>query len=261
MVGLIIHDEQVPFPSDVSTKKTIDQSRIAFNVAPRLHRNLSSRSILVNVFTQHGQQPGGNLACKILRSQAASPAGHGSFRTNGDGFLRPHLNPGFRDPGSHATRLNGLRFEHVPVSHQDAALREERHHVRRNQIAGTIQAGLALLRVQFPEPVTNRYVRTDDQHHVGKSFIPTVVHFIENAPRREHPHDGGLSGPRRHLAGVPTKSRQPLSPFLITDGLLRDLDPLPKIRPGFGQKDNRFSRVKLGKEESMRSSFPLPPVK
>ena len=98
--------------------------------------------------------------------------------------------------------------------------------MRRNEIAGEIQTGFAFLRIEFPEPVADRHIRTDDQHDVRKSFIPMVVDFIENAPSRKHPHDSCLPGARCHLAGIAMESRKTMILFLIADFFLRDIDAL-----------------------------------
>jgi hypothetical protein len=85
------------------------------------------------------------------------------------------------------------------------------------------------------------------------------VNLIENAPRGDHPHDGGLPRTRRHLAGIPTKGLVPALSLLLIAGLVqRNLDPLHKITPRFIEKDDRFGCFELSEEEPEAAAIPSP---
>ncbi len=119
---------------------------------------------------------------------------------------------------------------------------------------------LASLGVQFPESVADRDVGADDQHDIGEPRVGTVVDLVEDAPGRQHAHDGRLACPGGHLAGVAEEAG-------ITFGLLRiawlipsDGDALAKVAAGLSQKDDRLGRLALSEEEPPIASVTVPPV-
>ena len=105
----------------------------------------------------------------------------------------------------------------------------ELHQVRRHQVAGPVQARLASLGVEFAEPVADRDVGADDQHHVGEPRVGAVVDLVEDAPGGQHAHHGRLARAGRHLAGVAEEAGVTLGLLGIARLVARDRDPLEKV--------------------------------
>ena len=86
------------------------------------------------------------------------------------------------------------------------------------------------------------------------------MNLVEDAPRGDHPHDGGLAGTRGHLAGIAAERPVPtFGPLLLAGLVQRNVDPLREITPRFVEEDDRFGGFELGKEEPKTATL-APPV-
>ena len=82
--------------------------------------------------------------------------------------------------------------------------------------------------------------------------------FVEDAPRGQHAHDGGLAGAGCHLAGVTPEGTESARLGLRTRFVQRNLEPLQEVRTRLGQEDHRFSGFELGKEQPVLTPFAAP---
>jgi hypothetical protein len=117
----------------------------------------------------------------------------------------------------------------VPVRHDHAAAREVRHEMRGHEVAGPVEARLALARVQLTQAAADRDVRADDEHRVREAPVGAVGDLVEDAPGGEHPHDRGLAAARRHLARQTLEGAKPFGLALVARFVERDRDPLTDL--------------------------------
>ena len=105
------------------------------------------------------------------------------------------------------------------------------------------------------------HVGADHQHDVRKPRVTAVIHFVEDAPCRQHPHHGGLARPRCHLAGIAPESFVPVGLALVTWLIRWDVDPLQEVGTGLGQEDDGLGCFELGKEQPVLTSLTPPVIK
>ena len=129
-----------------------------------------------------------------------------------------------------------------------------------NQVALPVEARLAVLGMEFAEAISDRHVRANDQHRVGEATVAPVVDLVQDAPRRQHPHHGGLPTASRHLAGIAPERLEALLLALVARFVERDLDSLAKVGASLVEKNDRLSRFKLCEEQSMLAAFATPIV-
>ncbi len=257
---LVIHHKDVLLPADFPPQDTVDQRRVALDVPDGFHRHGDQITFLVPVLLQHRQQSRRDLPLEFVLREIPFPARGGRLRADADGFLRAQRHARFRDLGADATGLHSLRLKHVPVRRQHLALRQQRHQMRRHEIARPVQARFAEFGVKLGEPAANRHVRANHQHHIRESAVALAVDLVQNAPCGEHPHHRRLAAAGGHLAGVPEKAVEALRPLVLADFLAGNLDALQKIRARFTQKDDRLRRLQLREEQPLLPPVPSPPL-
>ena len=77
------------------------------------------------------------------------------------------LGSSFHDRRADAADLIALqRLEHVPVRNDDKTFIELRHQMQRHNIARSIQACFAALRIELLQTVANGDVGTDNEHDI-----------------------------------------------------------------------------------------------
>src|SRR5216684_5694733 len=108
------------------------------------------------------------------------------------------------------------------------------------QVACPIETRLAVLRMEFAEAVADCHVRADDQYRVREAAVAVVVDLIQDAPCREHPHDGRLASTGSHLAGIALERLDALLFGVGARLVERHLDSLPEVGARFVEEDDRF---------------------
>ena len=146
----------------------------------------------------------------------------------------------------------------MPVGDQDVPPSELRHEVRGDEIARSVQARFAPLRLELFQAVADRHVGADDEHHVRVAPVASIRHLVEDAPGREHAHDRGFAAAGRHLAGVTAKGPHPCRPCLFAGLVERHVDSLEEVRPRFGKEDDRLGGLELREEQPVASPVPVP---
>ena len=69
--------------------------------------------------------------------------------------------PRFDNARARAAHAAAVRLESMPVGDQRVPLGQIGHQPFRDEIAGSIEAGFAVSRVEFVEPAADRHVRAD----------------------------------------------------------------------------------------------------
>src|SRR6516164_1240804 len=132
--------------------------------------------------------------------------------------------------------------------------------MRRNQIAGAINASLASFGIELGKPVADSNVRAYNQYHIREPPIATIVDLIQNAPGGERPHDRGLPGAGGHLAGIAHKSCIPVGLTVVAWFVARYGDSLQKIGSCFSEEDDGLRRLQLCVEEPLFATIAPPPL-
>jgi hypothetical protein len=132
--------------------------------------------------------------------------------------------------------------------------------MRRDEVARAVETGFAVLRVELSEPTPDGDVGADDENSVGVAGVPAILHLVQDAPCRDHRHDRGLPGARRHLAGVPLERAVAVLLLLPVARLVNGhLDALEVVATRVGQENDRLDSLVLCEEQALLAPL-APPV-
>src|SRR3990172_5761054 len=123
------------------------------------------------------------------------------------------------------------------------------HQVRRYQIASTIEACFALLRIQLLQAAPNRHIWASDKHYLGKPGISPVRRLVQNAPCRQHPHYRRLAATGGHFAGISDEAGVTFLLCLAGRLVAWGGETLTQVSPGLGQEDHRLGGLPLTEEQ------------
>ena len=101
------------------------------------------------------------------------------------------------------------------------------------KVAGSVDARLAKFGIELTQTISNRHVRADDNTTSENTAVAAVVHLVENAPRRQHPHNSRFPAAGRHLAGVAGKARVAGFFAFVARLVARYSDSLREVRARF----------------------------
>src|SRR5262249_22818408 len=120
-----------------------------------------------------------------------------------------------------------------------------------HKIASTIETRLPAFGIELAKTVTDRDIRTDNEHHVRKPAIALVVNLVEDAPGCQHAHDSRLAGAGRHLTASANEAGVTVRFAVIAGLIARNGDTLQKVGPSLREKDYRLGRFQLSEEKPL----------
>jgi hypothetical protein len=149
-------------------------------------------------------------------------------------------------------------LEGVVVGDQDLRPLQVRYHVARDDLATRVVA-VRIVWLEYPQAVTNRYTRGDDQETAGELFAVGSAHRIDGLPGNEHRHDRGLA---RTGGQLQRQTQQLRVRILVGIGevLDEDLAGLTYLGGYLGQPDSGFDRLHLAKEGTDAVELVVPPM-
>ena len=208
MMRFIIEYQDVFLAAQITAQNPANQRSIALLESFHLDKDTFQRTILGFFFLQNLQQSRRHLPPVSVHGQVSPSASVGRLLSDMDNLLLTDALAGL----DYLVATGSLRLENMPVSHNHTTLTQLRHQMRRHQIHPAVDARLPFTRLQFAQPVPDCNVGTYHQHHIRPSPAHPVIHLVQDAPRRQHPHYHRLPGTGRHLQREPQERRVAFSP-------------------------------------------------